>query len=88
MYQECSACVERVIDAAAALDYPADLLQVQVLDDSTDESVALAAERVAYHRARGLAVEHVRRPTRQGYKAGALAHGLGAATGELVVPAR
>ncbi|WP_460677577.1 cellulose synthase family protein [Hymenobacter coalescens] len=76
--------VERIIDAAAALDYPAGRLQIQVLDDSTDESVALAAARVAYHRARGLDIEHVRRPDRQGYKAGALAHGLASATGELV----
>ncbi|GAB3824923.1 cellulose synthase family protein [Hymenobacter jeollabukensis] len=76
--------VERIIDAAAALDYPADRLQIQLLDDSTDESVALAATRVAYHRARGVDIEQVRRPDRQGYKAGALAHGLASATGELV----
>ncbi|OON70214.1 cellulose synthase family protein [Hymenobacter sp. CRA2] len=76
--------VERIIDAAAALDYPAGRLQIQVLDDSTDESVALAAARVAWHRAQGLDIEHVRRPDRQGFKAGALAHGLEAATGELV----
>lgn len=76
--------VERVIDAAAALDYPAGRLQIQVLDDSTDESVALAAARVAYHQRRGLDIGHVRRPDRQGYKAGALAHGLHAASGELV----
>ncbi|RAK69744.1 cellulose synthase family protein [Hymenobacter edaphi] len=76
--------VERIIDAAAALDYPADRLQIQLLDDSTDESVALAAARVAHHRARGVDIEQVRRPDRQGYKAGALAHGLASATGELV----
>jgi cellulose synthase/poly-beta-1,6-N-acetylglucosamine synthase-like glycosyltransferase len=76
--------VERIIDAAAALDYPAGRLQIQVLDDSTDESVALAAARVAAHRARGVDIEHVRRPDRLGYKAGALAHGLQSASGELV----
>ena len=76
--------VERIIDAAAALDYPAGLLHIQVLDDSTDESAARAARRVAYHQDRGVRIDHVRRPTRHGYKAGALAHGLREATGELV----
>ena len=76
--------VERIIDAAAALDYPADCLHIQVLDDSTDESGALAAARVAHHRARGLRIDYVRRSTRQGYKAGALAHGLTETNGEFV----
>ncbi|MFD2784031.1 cellulose synthase family protein [Hymenobacter rubripertinctus] len=76
--------VERLIDAAAALDYPPDRLHVQVLDDSTDDTVALAAARVAYHRARGVHVSHVRRPERTGYKAGALAYGLGCTDGELI----
>jgi cellulose synthase/poly-beta-1,6-N-acetylglucosamine synthase-like glycosyltransferase len=76
--------VERIIDAAAALDYPAGCLHIQVLDDSTDESVALAAARVVHHRARGLFIDHVRRPTRQGYKAGALAHGLTETKGEFI----
>ena len=78
------AVVARIIDAAAALDYPADRLHIQVLDDSTDESVALAARRVAYHQDRGLRIDHVRRATRQGYKAGALAHGLTETDGEFV----
>ncbi|GAA3927071.1 cellulose synthase family protein [Hymenobacter algoricola] len=76
--------VERVIDAIAALDYPADRLHIQVLDDSTDDTVALAAARVAYHRARGRRIDHVRRPSREGFKAGALAYGLLATDGELV----
>ena len=76
--------VERLIDAAAALDYPPDRLRIQVLDDSTDDSVALAAARVAHHQARGCHITHVRRPTRQGYKAGALAHGLAETDGELL----
>ena len=78
------AVVTRIIDAAAALDYPADRLHIQVLDDSTDESVALAARRVAYHQDRGLRIDHVRRASRQGYKAGALAHGLTETDGEFV----
>ncbi|MGI4760614.1 MAG: cellulose synthase family protein [Janthinobacterium lividum] len=76
--------VARVIDAAAALNYPADRLHIQVLDDSTDESLAVAAARVAHHWARGLRISHVRRPTRQGYKAGALAHGLAETDGEFI----
>jgi len=68
--------VARLLDAVAALDYPADRLRIQVLDDSTDETVALAAARVAHYQARGLRISHVRRPTRQGYKAGALAYGM------------
>ena len=68
--------VERVIDAAAALDYPPDKLHIQVLDDSTDATVALAAARVAHHAAQGRHISHVRRPSREGYKAGALRHGL------------
>ncbi|WP_236647174.1 cellulose synthase family protein [Hymenobacter busanensis] len=76
--------VERVIDAAAALDYPPDRLHIQVLDDSTDESVALAAARVAQHQAQGLRISHVRRPSRQGYKAGALRHGLDETDGEFI----
>ncbi|WP_216688649.1 cellulose synthase family protein [Hymenobacter siberiensis] len=68
--------VERVIDAAAALDYPADRLHIQVLDDSIDATVALAAARVAHYAAQGLRISHVCRPNREGYKAGALRYGL------------
>jgi cellulose synthase/poly-beta-1,6-N-acetylglucosamine synthase-like glycosyltransferase len=71
--------VERAIDAVAALDYPSDRLLVQILDDSTDDTPALARARVACQRARGVAITHLRRATRAGYKAGALAAGLAAA---------
>jgi cellulose synthase/poly-beta-1,6-N-acetylglucosamine synthase-like glycosyltransferase len=76
--------VERLLDAVAALDWPADRLQIQVLDDSTDDSVALTAAKVAELRDRGLDVEHVRRPERTGFKAGALQYGLATATGDYV----
>lgn len=76
--------VERLLDAAAALDYPAGRLHIQVLDDSTDESVAQAAARVAHYQARGHRITHVCRPSRQGYKAGALAHGLTETDGEFI----
>ncbi|AHJ98163.1 glycoside transferase family protein [Hymenobacter swuensis DY53] len=76
--------VERLIDTCAALDYPAHRLHLQILDDSTDETVTLAAARVAHYRARGLRIDHVRRPVRTGFKAGALAHGLTLTDGELI----
>ncbi|SNR32292.1 cellulose synthase family protein [Hymenobacter mucosus] len=76
--------VERIIDACAALRYPTDRLHLQVLDDSTDETVALAAARVAHYRAQGLRIDHVRRPTREGFKAGALRHGLEQTDGEFI----
>ena len=76
--------VERVIDAVAALDYPPALLHIQVLDDSTDATVALAAARVAHHTRQGLRISHVRRPTREGFKAGALRHGLAETDGEFI----
>ncbi|UYZ64388.1 cellulose synthase family protein [Hymenobacter weizhouensis] len=75
---------ERLLDACAAFDYPPDRLHVQVLDDSTDETVARVAARVAHYRAQGLRIDHVRRPSRQGYKAGALRHGLALTDGELL----
>ncbi len=75
---------ERVIDAACALDYPSSLLQIQVLDDSTDETTGLVASAVARARARGLDAVHVRRAERTGFKAGALQHGVATATGEFI----
>ncbi|OIO96602.1 MAG: hypothetical protein AUK03_03665 [Anaerolineae bacterium CG2_30_64_16] len=68
--------VARLIDAAAALDYPADRLEIQVLDDSTDDTTGLAEARAAFHRARGVNVQVLHRPVREGFKAGALAWGL------------
>ena len=68
--------VARIIDRVAAIDYPKDRLQIQVIDDSTDESVQIAAERVAFHKALGFDIDHVRRSNRIGYKAGALADAM------------
>ena len=76
--------VDGLLDAVAALDYPRDRLEIQVLDDSTDETVELVAGKVAALRQSGLDIVHVRRPNRKGYKAGALAHGLPAAKGALI----
>jgi len=75
---------ERLIDAAAALDYPPDLLEIQVLDDSTDETVELVGRTVSRLQARGVRIHHLHRQDRRGFKAGALADGLKSASGELV----
>lgn len=71
--------VERLIDAAAALDYPAGRLMIQVLDDSTDDTAARAWTRVAALRARGVPITYQHRRGRDGFKAGALAAGLASA---------
>lgn len=76
--------VERLIDAAAALDYPADHLQIQVLDDSDDQTTRLAQARVDYYRRRGINIELRHRVDRSGFKAGALGSALEFATGEFI----
>jgi len=76
--------VHRLLAAVAALDYPLDRLEIQVLDDSDDDTAELAAAAVARLAATGLAISHVRRERRTGFKAGALAHGLALARGEFV----
>ncbi len=76
--------VRRLIDAIAAFDYPADRLEIQLLDDSTDETVDIIAQRVEHYRAQGINIQHVRRPQRTGFKAGALAYGLEIAQGEFI----
>jgi len=68
--------VDRLVRAAAALDWPAQALEIQLLDDSNGAAVALGAAAVAEARSRGLHVVHVRREEVRGFKAGALAHGL------------
>jgi len=66
--------ISRIIDAVAQLDWPS--MEIQVLDDSTDETCAIAASRVAHWSEQGVMISHIRRDHRTGYKAGALAHGL------------
>ncbi len=72
----------RVIDAAAQLDYRG-VFNIQVLDDSDDDTTFVVAERVAFWSARGVRIAHVRRPARAGFKAGALAHGMALSDAEL-----
>ncbi len=76
--------VERLIRAACSLDYPSDRLEIQVLDDSTDDTSAMAARLVETLRRAGHDITHIRRGHREGFKAGALAHGLRTARGELI----
>lgn len=76
--------VERLIDAVTRLDYPKDRLQIQVLDDSTDETTALAQARVDYYRRQGFDITLIHRPERTGFKAGALQRGLETAKGEFI----
>ena len=75
---------ERLIDAVAAIDYPAEKLEIQVLDDSTDETTDVIAEKVARLQERGINIRHIRRDSRTGFKAGALKHGLSLAKGEFI----
>jgi len=75
---------ERLIAAVCRLDYPKDLLQIQVLDDSTDETRDIVELAVRRHAAEGFDIAHINRSDRTGFKAGALAAGLRSARGELV----
>ncbi len=75
---------ERVIQAVAAMDYPAGKHEIQVLDDSNDHTTVLIDNIVHRLRAGGIAIQVFRRPDRQGYKAGALAAGLAKAKGPFV----
>ncbi len=72
----------RVIDAAARIEYPGPL-HIQVLDDSIDETTAIVAERIAFWSARSVGITHIRRLTRTGFKAGALANGMNCSGAEV-----
>jgi cellulose synthase/poly-beta-1,6-N-acetylglucosamine synthase-like glycosyltransferase len=76
--------VERLVKAVAAIDYPPDKLEIQVLDDSTDETVKVAEAVVAKYAAQGFDIQYIHRSDRTGFKAGALEKGLQVAKGELL----
>jgi cellulose synthase/poly-beta-1,6-N-acetylglucosamine synthase-like glycosyltransferase len=76
--------VERLVEAISRLDYPSSLLEVQLLDDSTDETQEVARACVERYSALGLQLHYLHRTNREGYKAGALADGLKSASGEFV----
>lgn len=75
---------KRVIDAAVALEYPKQHLQIQIVDDSTDETRDIIAQQVNYHRQRGVNIEHVHRINRTGFKAGGLDAATNFAEGEFI----
>jgi cellulose synthase/poly-beta-1,6-N-acetylglucosamine synthase-like glycosyltransferase len=77
--------VERLLDSVSKLDYPRELLQIQVLDDSTDETRGISEAEVERLRAEGFDIEHVHRVDRTGFKAGALAAGLETCKGEYIL---
>lgn len=76
--------VERLIDACANFAYPNDSFEIQVLDDSSDTTSRIAAECVRKWKMNGVDIVHLRRSSREGYKAGALQNGLASARGELI----
>jgi cellulose synthase/poly-beta-1,6-N-acetylglucosamine synthase-like glycosyltransferase len=76
--------VERLLRKVAELDYPSHLLEIQVLDDSTDECLELSRKLVDELAATGLDIKLIERPDRTGFKAGALAYGLERASGEFI----
>ena len=76
--------VERLIDTICKIDYPKDKFEIQVLDDSTDETVSIAARVVKEKRKEGFDISHIQRKNRDGFKAGALKEGLKIAKGEYI----
>lgn len=76
--------IGRLLEAAVRLDYPRHLLQIQVIDDSTDETTPLAAELIAGYRQQGIDISLHHRLNREGYKAGALEAALDRATGQFI----
>jgi cellulose synthase/poly-beta-1,6-N-acetylglucosamine synthase-like glycosyltransferase len=76
--------MERLLDNIAEINYPKDKLEIQVLDDSTDETVKSTAEQIEKIQATGLDIKHITRTDRSGFKAGALKEGLKIAKGEII----
>ncbi|MFN4907732.1 MAG: cellulose synthase family protein [Bacteroidota bacterium] len=76
--------VDRLVEAVCAIDYPKDRLEIQLLDDSTDETVEISRRLADRFSAEGFDIKHIHRTNRQGYKAGALKEGLAVAKGEFI----
>jgi cellulose synthase/poly-beta-1,6-N-acetylglucosamine synthase-like glycosyltransferase len=76
--------MERLLDNISKIDYPKDKLEIQVLDDSTDETVESTAQQIEKIQATGLDIKHITRTDRSGFKAGALKEGLKIAKGEII----
>ncbi|MEC3906806.1 cellulose synthase family protein [Tamlana sp. 2201CG12-4] len=76
--------MERLLDNMAQIDYPKDKLEIQVLDDSTDETISSTRKHIEKLQATGLDIKHITRAIRTGFKAGALKEGLEVAKGEII----
>ena len=76
--------MERLLDNISKIEYPKNKLEIQVLDDSTDESVVTTAKHIEELQKTGLDIQHIRRENRVGFKAGALKEGLKTAKGEFI----
>ena len=76
--------VERLLEAATRIDYPRELLEIQVLDDSTDETTRVLERLVSEYASAGYPISYHHRDNREGFKAGALAEGLKKASGEFI----
>ncbi len=76
--------VDRLLDNITKLDYPKDRMEIQVLDDSTDESTLLAKRKVEQYKLLGFDIQHIHRTDRSGFKAGALKEGTKICKGEFI----
>ena len=76
--------IARLIDRVTEFNYPKDRFEIHILDDSTDETIDIVAERVRHHRSRGFNIQQIIRQERQGFKAGALRDAMPLANGEFV----
>ncbi len=76
--------IKRLLDSVTSLNYPKDKLEIQVLDDSTDDTTIIAASRIDFFRSAGFNIEHICRPNRTGFKAGALQNGIERSSGEFI----
>ncbi len=76
--------VERLVDCIAAIDYPKDRFEIQILDDSTDETTAISIKKAEYYKNKGYQIECIHRSDRTGFKAGALKEAMNEAKGEFI----
>lgn len=76
--------VERLIDTVVKMDYPKELLDIQVLDDSTDDTEEKAQKKVAFYQEKGIDIQYIRREDRYGFKAGALDYGMEFSKGDFI----
>lgn len=76
--------IERLLSSIEQLNYPKSLLEIQVLDDSTDDTISIASKKIEELKNQGFNIKHIRRSTRDGYKAGALQNGLNCAKSDYI----